>query len=296
MMQVSPSKTSSSSSATAQTLAQLQQKHQRTWTAMSRIQILVLINAILLSFALGYFYHPLRHTMISALRPEFFSPSSSLTTAHPNQRDLQVPTPSLHENSYNNSSNLPSWDVSSSMANLPQFKQSHVNQRSTTLGQGTSSSFFSLEYYESLVHPAMFTHENPQRVAILLPAGRGTQGIEVLREVLKHNTVLEVVVFGLDPQTAALLSTAWSDQPDCSNLQPRRPPTHTNTNDDNSNDNHQPSSPLSRLDDDRISIVSDNAIEWFTRRYPPSEQDETDEVEGDPSNPVFDVIILDPTM
>jgi hypothetical protein len=74
-------------------------------------------------------------------------------------------------------------------------------------------------------------------------------------------------------------------------------PTTTCQTDD-SDDNDQHSSPISCLDDDRISIVSDNVVEWFTRRYPPSERDETDdeEEEEDPSNPVFDVIILDPTM
>ena len=40
------------------------------------------------------------------------------------------------------------------------------------------------EYYESLVHPAIFTHPKPINVAII---GDGDGG--ALREILKHNTI-----------------------------------------------------------------------------------------------------------
>ena len=44
-------------------------------------------------------------------------------------------------------------------------------------------------YHEALVHPAMFAHENPRRVAII-GGGEGA----TLREVLKHNTVEKVIM------------------------------------------------------------------------------------------------------
>ncbi len=48
-------------------------------------------------------------------------------------------------------------------------------------------------YHESLVHPAMVAHPNPQSVFI---AGGGEGAL--LREVLKHNTVKQVVMADLD--------------------------------------------------------------------------------------------------
>ncbi|KAL9183486.1 hypothetical protein ACHAXT_004342 [Thalassiosira profunda] len=48
-------------------------------------------------------------------------------------------------------------------------------------------------YHESIVHPAMVTHPNPRRVAII-GGGEGA----TLREVLKHNTVEEAVMIEID--------------------------------------------------------------------------------------------------
>jgi spermidine synthase len=48
-------------------------------------------------------------------------------------------------------------------------------------------------YHESLVHPAMIVHPNPQRV-LILGGGEGA----TLREVLKHNTVKEAVMVDID--------------------------------------------------------------------------------------------------
>ncbi|EEC49072.1 predicted protein, partial [Phaeodactylum tricornutum CCAP 1055/1] len=48
-------------------------------------------------------------------------------------------------------------------------------------------------YHESLVHPAMFSHQNPRRVAII-GGGEGA----ALREVLKHRTVEMVTMLEID--------------------------------------------------------------------------------------------------
>ncbi|MEL9999836.1 MAG: methyltransferase domain-containing protein [Desulfurococcaceae archaeon] len=49
-------------------------------------------------------------------------------------------------------------------------------------------------YHELLVHPAMALHRNPEKV-LILGGGEGA----TLREVLKHNTVKEVVMVDIDP-------------------------------------------------------------------------------------------------
>uniref|UniRef100_A0A7S2R241 PABS domain-containing protein n=1 Tax=Eucampia antarctica TaxID=49252 RepID=A0A7S2R241_9STRA len=49
------------------------------------------------------------------------------------------------------------------------------------------------EFHEALVHPAMFTHSNPEHVAIV-GGGEGA----VLREVLKHKTVKSVTMIEID--------------------------------------------------------------------------------------------------
>jgi spermidine synthase len=45
-------------------------------------------------------------------------------------------------------------------------------------------------YEEAFVHPVMFSHTHPERVGII-----GRQKSTALREVLKHNSVSEVVMF-----------------------------------------------------------------------------------------------------
>ena len=123
-----------------------------------------------------------------------------------------------------------------------------------------SQNGFSAEYYEALVHPAMFSHSEPRRVAIL---GGAVEGSAALREVLKHNTVEEVLLIGVDPVTAKISN-------DCSNF--------------------RTSNKQSRfcLDDPRTKIISEDEFQWFTKMYPP-----TDEEDAIDEETLFDVIILD---
>ena len=48
-------------------------------------------------------------------------------------------------------------------------------------------------YHESLVHPGLLTHPNPKRVAII-GGGEGA----TLREILKHETIEQVVMIDID--------------------------------------------------------------------------------------------------
>lgn len=54
-------------------------------------------------------------------------------------------------------------------------------------------------YHESLVQPAMTTHPNPARV-LIIGGGEGA----TLREVLKHNTVVEAVMVDIDGELVEL--------------------------------------------------------------------------------------------
>eukprot|EP00538_Stauroneis_constricta_P000422 CAMPEP_0119568268 /NCGR_PEP_ID=MMETSP1352-20130426/38409_1 /TAXON_ID=265584 /ORGANISM="Stauroneis constricta, Strain CCMP1120" /LENGTH=947 /DNA_ID=CAMNT_0007617637 /DNA_START=95 /DNA_END=2938 /DNA_ORIENTATION=+ len=112
-------------------------------------------------------------------------------------------------------------------------------------------------YHEGLVHPSLFAHDNPKRVAII-GGGEGA----TLREVLKHSTVEKVVWIEID-QTMVEVSTQylpeWSD---CSDIA---------------------GSTDSCLDDPRVEIYYEDAFKWFDDRFP---------IDG-PLIEAFDVVIMD---
>ncbi|KAL7538215.1 hypothetical protein ACHAWF_006023 [Thalassiosira exigua] len=66
-------------------------------------------------------------------------------------------------------------------------------------------------YHESIVHPAMITHPNPERVAII-GGGEGA----TLREVLKHNTVEEAAMVEIDEGVVELSRSHLPQWQDCS--------------------------------------------------------------------------------
>lgn len=68
-------------------------------------------------------------------------------------------------------------------------------------------------YHESIVHPAMITHPNPKRVAII-GGGEGA----TLREVLKHNTVEEAVMIEIDEGVVELSRQHLPQWQDCSSI------------------------------------------------------------------------------
>ncbi|KAG7357508.1 spermidine synthase [Nitzschia inconspicua] len=116
-------------------------------------------------------------------------------------------------------------------------------------------------YHESLVHPAMFAHANPKRVAII-GGGEGA----TLREVLKHNTVEEVVMIDIDEMMVNTSRTFLPEWSDCSNIQ---------------------GSTENCFDDPRTSLYCEDAFRWFKSRFGP----EATVVESSPD--LFDVIIMD---
>lgn len=68
-------------------------------------------------------------------------------------------------------------------------------------------------YHESLVHPAMFAHPNPERVAIV-GGGEGA----TLREVLKHKSVKDAVMIEIDEQMVSASRQHLPKWSDCSDL------------------------------------------------------------------------------
>jgi spermidine synthase len=112
-------------------------------------------------------------------------------------------------------------------------------------------------FHESLVHPGMFAHDNPKRVAVI-GGGEGA----TLREVLKHKTVEEAVMIDIDEVMVRTSKEHLPDWSDCSDL-------------------------LGSADwcgdDPRARIYYEDALGWFMSRYGG---------EADTEEP-FDVIIMD---
>jgi spermidine synthase len=115
---------------------------------------------------------------------------------------------------------------------------------------------------ESLVHPAMFAHTCPTRVAII-GGGEGA----TLREVLKHNTVEKVVMIDIDEQMVKLSREFLPFSSDCSIIK---------------------NSSKSCFDDPRVETYYEDAFQWFMNRF------SVEDVEGQHySEEPFDVIIVD---
>ena len=112
-------------------------------------------------------------------------------------------------------------------------------------------------YHEALVHPAMFAHPNPKRVAII-GGGEGA----TLREVLKHKTVEKVVMIDIDQGVVDVSREFLPDWSDCSMLQGSAP---------------------NCFDDVRSELHCTDAFAWFIDRYGGEEMLEEP----------FDVIIMD---
>lgn len=80
---------------------------------------------------------------------------------------------------------------------------------------GTIQSIYGAEsvYHEALVHPAMFAHPRPERVAIV----GGSEGA-TLREVLKHKTVTAATMIELDEELLQITREYLPYMSNCSNL------------------------------------------------------------------------------
>jgi len=125
-----------------------------------------------------------------------------------------------------------------------------------------SSLYGEAAYHEALVHPAMLAHPNPERVAII-GGGEGA----TLREVLKHNTVADVMMVEIDQELVELCEEHLSEWSDCSDI--------------------VGSDADSCFDDSKASVEFMDAFAWFIDHFGEDKRDEIDEEEQ------FDVIIMD---
>jgi spermidine synthase/S-adenosylmethionine/arginine decarboxylase-like enzyme len=108
-------------------------------------------------------------------------------------------------------------------------------------GVQQSSLYGEAAYHEALVHPSMITHPNPRRVAII-GGGEGA----TLREVLKHNTVDEVVMVEIDGKLVDMCREHLPEWSDCTDLV---------------------GSEDSCFDDYRASILFEDAFVWFIDNF-----------------------------
>mmetsp|Transcript_73222 Transcript_73222/g.148677 ORF Transcript_73222/g.148677 Transcript_73222/m.148677 type:complete len:925 (+) Transcript_73222:122-2896(+) len=120
-------------------------------------------------------------------------------------------------------------------------------------------------YHEALVQPAMFTHPNPKRVAIV-----GGGECATLRETLKHNTVETVVMVEIDPVIVEVSKEFLPEWNDCSMFQ---------------------GSARYCMDDPRVEMYHLDALKWFRDRFSDEARIEGNELYG--TEEKFDVVILD---
>ena len=120
-----------------------------------------------------------------------------------------------------------------------------------------SSSHGDEAYHEGLIHPAMITHPNPKRVAII-GGGEGAS----LREVLKHKSLEKVVMIEIDKMMVDVSKQYIPTWNSCEDIQ---------------------GSTKCCFDDPRAEIYYEDALAWFIDRYN----------NGGEGLEKFDVIIMD---
>lgn len=95
-------------------------------------------------------------------------------------------------------------------------------------------------YHEALVHPAMFAHPDPKRVAII-----GGGEAATLREVLKHKSVQDAIMIEIDEM---IVKASRKHLPEWSNC------TEFGTD--------------WCVEDPRAEMYYEDALAWFLHRYP----------------------------
>jgi spermidine synthase len=113
-------------------------------------------------------------------------------------------------------------------------------------------------YHEALVHPAMFAHPNPKRVAII-GGGEGA----TLREILRHKSVTMVKMVEIDEELVKICREHLPEWSDCSDM--------------------EGSDADSCFNDSRASVEFIDAFGWFIENF--GKEDINEEK--------FDVIIMD---
>ena len=131
-----------------------------------------------------------------------------------------------------------------------------------------SSLYGDAAYHEALVHPGMIVHDDPKNVAII-GGGEGA----TLREVLKHNTVENVVMLEIDEELTRFSREHLTEWSDCGDIQ---------VNGSNIGEK------ASCFDDSRVDLHFVDAFQWFVDSYSRNSTSLTSSKED-----LFDVIIMD---
>lgn len=187
-------------------------------------------------------------------------PLLSTKTAYQSVNVYEVMEPtSRNVNSYHKSLLADEWEEKSYESLHPE----HFGPDKVLFLDGIlqSTLFGDAPYHESIVHPAMITHSNPKRVAII-GGGEGA----TLREVLKHKSVEEVVVLEIDEELVKICAQYMPEWSDCSSI--------------------EGSNVESCFDDSRATMLIGDAINWFIENF-------DDNVENEVEEKKFDVIIMD---
>ena len=139
-------------------------------------------------------------------------------------------------------------------------------------------------FYESFVHPVMFTHRSPEKVAII---GDGDGGGDnnfgaTLREVLKHKTVKDVQIFMNQDSYHLLNENIYGSQDfyKCSNLAATTTWCDRNDNDEGGNEKS----------DKRVKINFHDAESWLNDIVHATKIDESDDSR---SQELFDIMLVD---
>jgi len=119
-------------------------------------------------------------------------------------------------------------------------------------------------YHESIVHPAMITHPNPKRVAII-GGGEGA----TLREVLKHSTVEQVVMIEIDEDVVSLSKEYLPEWQDCSSIA------------------HHKGRAAWCFNDTRADARFEDAMAYFIDNFAPNKDDNDDD-----ESP-YEVVVMD---
>jgi spermidine synthase len=120
-------------------------------------------------------------------------------------------------------------------------------------------------YEEAFVHPVMFSHTHPERVGII-----GRRKSTALKEVLKHNSVSEVVMF-IDED----------DNDESVTLSSTKNNNYDNTSPDSFNCSDLMDIATVCDDDKRVELVKGDVSSWFVDDSIYSEQEP------------FDVLLMD---
>ena len=137
-------------------------------------------------------------------------------------------------------------------------------------GRVQSTRYGDAPYHESIVHPAMITHPNPKRVAVI----GGGEGATV-REILKHSTLEKVVMIEIDEGVVNLSTEYLPEWQDCSSIA------------------HHDRCAEWCFDDERAELRVEDALAYFNDNFGSSSSMTKSEVESNEQERRFDVLIMD---